>query len=137
MQTSLVAGSWTLRVAARIFTPAGQAFGILIINIDLTSAFAAIHSEIRPGDQVYVVNENGDYLLHPEQHREFGFEFGRPAHIQDDFPDAASMLMSFDKVAPRPPWVIQDRNGVQFGMGWETARLAGATRVSVVPNHVL
>ena len=42
----------TLRVAAPIFTQAGQVFGILVVNIDLMSAFAAVRAGVRAGERL-------------------------------------------------------------------------------------
>jgi PAS domain S-box-containing protein len=118
----------TLRTAAPIYTPDGQPFGIVIINVDMRRAFAAIRSNTRGGTQLYLVNEDGDYLLHPDPSREFGFELGKPARLQDDFPEFTGLLANED-TAPR---VMTDRAGARFGVGWESVRLAGGPRVGVI-----
>ena len=118
----------TLRTAVPIYTPDGKPFGIVIINVDLRQAFARIRSEMRGGIQIYVVNERGDYLLHPDPNREFGFEFGRPIRLQDDIPEFARLLADEDTA----PQVMMDRTGARFGVGWETMWLAGGPRVSVI-----
>ncbi len=119
----------TLRVAAPVFAPDASPFGILIVNVDMRSAFAGIRSAGRDG-AVYVVNERGDYLVHPDPKREFGFEFGRQFRVQDEFPEFANMLGRIDT----PPRVIRDRAGAAFGVGFESIRLAGGPRVSVIES---
>jgi len=79
----------TLRVATPIHRPDGTPFGIVVINVDMRPTFARVSSVIRAGGQVYVVNDRGDYLLHPDAAKAFAFEFGKSARWQDDFPDLA------------------------------------------------
>src|SRR5258708_8285254 len=80
------------------------------------------------GGQSYVVNDQGDYLVHPDPQREFGFEFAKPSRIQDDFPDLAGILARGD-TAPR---VIQDRAGRRFGIGVDMVRLAEGPKLAVI-----
>jgi PAS domain S-box-containing protein len=117
-----------LRVATPVHTPDGRPFGIIIINVDMRPAFDRIRSGAATGGHSYVVNDRGDYLVHPDPAREFGFERGMPLHIQDEFPDFAQILAS-DDAAPR---VIQDRAGKPFGIGLASVRLAEGPRVTVV-----
>jgi PAS domain S-box-containing protein len=117
-----------LRVATPVHRPDGRLFGILIVNVDMRPAFARIRSATPGGGRSYVVNDQGDYLVHPNPEREFGFEFGKPAHIQDDFPEFSKILATGD-TAPR---VVQDRAGARFGIAAQFLRLAEGPRVAVV-----
>ena len=117
----------TLRVAAPIIAPGGERFGILIVNIDMRPAFDQIRNAGREGD-LYVVNEQGDYLVHPDIRREFGFEHGTPFRIQDDFAEFKGLLGGDDST----PRVVKDRAGNAFGIGWNTVKLAGGPPITVV-----
>jgi CheY-like chemotaxis protein len=117
-----------LRVATPLHAPDGRPFGIVIINVDMRQAFAAIRSVERDGGHIYVVNDLGHYLVHPDRQREFGFEFGSPARVQDDFPEFAEILAR-DDTAPR---VVRDHAGARFGVGWETVRPAGGPSITVI-----
>ena len=117
----------TLRVAAPIVAPSGERFGIMIVNVDMRPAFDQLRNAGRGGD-LYVVNEAGDYLVHPDIKREFGFEHGTPFRIQDDLPEFKTLLGN-QETAPR---VVKDRAGNSFGIGWNTVRLAGGPPVTVV-----
>jgi PAS domain S-box-containing protein len=117
-----------LRVATPVHTPDGRPFGIVVISVDMRPALARIRSTPTKGGRSYVVNDQGDYLVHPDPNREFGFEFAKPLHIQDDFPEFSQILATGD-TAPR---VIQDRAGARFGIGVVTERLADGPRVFVI-----
>jgi PAS domain S-box-containing protein len=118
----------TVRVATPLFGPDDRPFGILIINFDLRPVFARIRSSARQGNHVYLVNESGDYLVHPDARREFGFALGSPARVQDDYPELAELLHS-DDTTPR---VIRNRAGDSFGMAWQALRLGGGPRVAAM-----
>jgi PAS domain S-box-containing protein len=117
-----------LRIATPVYAANGLPFGIVIINVDMRNAFAGIRSAASASDQSYVVNERGDYLVHADPSREFGFLFGKPNRVQDDFPEFAEMLPSEQTVSR----VVRDRAGERFGIGWESSRLAGGPRIIVI-----
>jgi PAS domain S-box-containing protein len=118
----------TFRTAAPIAGPDGTTLGIVVINVDLRPAIARLRNGVVGNTRVYVVNETGDYLVHPDRTREFGFERGKPDRIQDDFPDFAEFLLKPDA----QPQLVEDRSGQRFGIGWESVRLAGGPGVTVI-----
>ncbi|HWF95258.1 MAG TPA: PAS domain S-box protein [Xanthobacteraceae bacterium] len=117
-----------LRVATPLQKPDGTPFGMVIITIDLRPAFTRIRSAANDGVKIYLVNGRGDYLVHPDPAREFGFEIGMPSRVQDDYPD----IMPVPDPNDAAPQVMRDRAGTQFGVGWGTVRLADGPRVAVI-----
>ncbi|ABD87241.1 ATP-binding protein [Rhodopseudomonas palustris] len=117
-----------VRISSPIFAPDGQLFGLLIVNIDLRPAFATLKARAAPDTTIYVVNERGDYLAHPDSEREFGFEFGTPFRVQDDFPAAARALAEGDP----HPGLIEHRGGKRYGLAMASLRLGDGPPVSVV-----
>src|SRR5258706_12270283 len=111
-----------LHVAIPRLTPNGEPFGISVIDFDLGPKFDRIRAEGVRENQVFVTNAAGDYLLHPDRRREFGFESGAPARIQDDFPEFDEALAGG---AANDSGVWKDRSGVRYGVGWATVRPAG------------
>ena len=67
----------TLRIATPIFADDGKLFGIFMINVDMRRAFDRVRSSVLPGETIYVVNKQGDYLIHPDRSREFGALLGK------------------------------------------------------------
>jgi PAS domain S-box-containing protein len=118
----------TMRVATPIYTPEGSPFGIVIINVDLRGPFEALRNALKRPALAYIVSAHGDYLVHPDRTREFGFEFGKPARIQDDFSE-------FDQIAnaadPKPT-IVADRAGKRTLLIVRPAILAKYARVYAV-----
>lgn len=76
-----------LRVASPLRGAGNGNAGLVIINIDLRRAFARLRAVGGPDTDVYLVNEVGDFLIHPDSSRAFGFELGRPFRLKDQFSD--------------------------------------------------
>jgi signal transduction histidine kinase/HAMP domain-containing protein/ActR/RegA family two-component response regulator len=117
-----------VRVSSPLFAPDGKLFGMIVLNVDLRPAFKRIDESSNVDTDIYVVNDRGDYLVHPDESREFGFQFGRSFRIQDDFPGLASAIANG---APTTS-VLNDRNGKTFGIAVSSVKLSEGPRVSVV-----
>jgi PAS domain S-box-containing protein len=117
-----------IRAAAVIHAPDGQPFGIVAIDVDLRLAFARIRAAAPSDAIVYLVNERGDYLVHPDPSREFGFEFGKPQRLQNDFPSLAGILTGVAQ-APR---MVRGPSGEEFGIAAAPVRLAQGPLVTLV-----
>ena len=87
----------TIRASAPLYGSDGKAFAVLVINFDLRPALARVRANITGDGEIYIVNEAGDYLFHPDRSKEFGFDLGERHRIQDDFPHFAAMLTSDGK----------------------------------------
>jgi PAS domain S-box-containing protein len=125
----------TLRVAAPVFSPAGKPFGVVIINIDMRQAFARIRASARPGEQIYVVDTEGDYLVNPDPAREFGSLLGPKTDWQADFPYLAPAHLAERGTAQ----IVTDNAGRMGGAAVAPALLAGQQWVGIietVPNVV-
>jgi len=116
-----------VRASAPIHDGEGKPFGVVVINVDLRAIFERIRSQAGDG-MVYLVNEAGDYLLHPDRSREFGFEFAKPYRLRDDFPALAPVL-SIDLDDAR---LVRDRSGEEFGVAAAAVRLAQGPAVTLL-----
>jgi PAS domain S-box-containing protein len=116
-----------LRVSTPIHAPDGTVFAFVIINVDMREQFSRLRTT-DAAEQVFLVNERGDYLVHPDRGREFGFEFGRPQRIQDDFPGLADALAKNTATG----LLARDRHGTEFGIGLSAVKLAQGTSVTTV-----
>lgn|GEM_PF-7067072 len=74
----------TLRVATPLYD-GENVIGILIINMRLNELFARIAKNFSEVGDFYMVNKTGDYLIHPDKNKTFGFDLGKKFKIQDDY----------------------------------------------------
>jgi PAS domain S-box-containing protein len=126
----------TLRIATPIFADDGKLFGIFMINVDMRRAFDRVRSSVLPGETIYVVNKQGDYLIHPDRSREFGALLGKPNDWKADFPHLASQAGAIQGSAD----IVPDRAARPGGIALAPAVLAGVEWVGVIetaPNAVI
>lgn len=118
----------TLRVATPILAPDGKPFGIAVINVDMRPAFARVRASSRQGGAMYVVNEHGDYLVHPNSVREFGTQLDNQRRWQGDFPDLIASLRSEQGVTK----ITHDYAGRPIGAALAPAVLAGSEWIGII-----
>jgi PAS domain S-box-containing protein len=117
-----------MRVATPVRLSNGDVFGILVINVDLSSVFASIEGAAQSGRRVYVVDKDGNYLAHPDERREFGFLLGHPYRWQEDLPEFATALGTREGGAA----LVRNASGATIGAAMATVRLADGPPVAVI-----
>ena len=126
----------TLRIAAPIFAEDGKPFGIFMINVDMRRAFDRARSSVGRGENIYVVNKHGHYLIHPDRSQEFGWLLGKKADWKADFPHLASQAGATQGSAE----IVPDEAARSGGIALAPALLAGAEWVGVIetaPNAAI
>lgn len=82
-----------LRAATPVYGETGKVVGIVIINMDFGQKLERIEqSHSLTYLAFYIANDQGDYLLHPDQGKTFGFDLGTRYTIQEEFPHLAAMF---------------------------------------------
>ena len=125
----------TFRVAGALFGSNHQLYGIVVINISLREMFDRIRTSARPGEAVYAVGSNGDYLVHPDRTREFGSQLGTPTHWQNDFPYFAALTGSTRSATQ----VVTEADGKPSGAAIAPAILTASQWIGIIrfaPNAV-
>ncbi len=82
----------TVIVAVPVPGHRGENERLAVINVDLETLFDTMRRELPPDYRVYLANEWGDFLIHPDPGKTFGFERGQRFLVQDDFPRAATIV---------------------------------------------
>jgi len=126
----------TLRIAAPISADDGKPFGIFMINVDMRRAFDRARSSVGRGETIYVVNKQGDYLIHPDRSREFGSLLGKPNDWKADFPHLSSQAGATQGSAE----IVPDQAARPGGISLAPALLAGVEWVGVIettPNAAI
>lgn len=75
----------TVRAVAPVFGLDGKIFALVVINYDLRNIFRALDGNLPPYFQAYLLNGEGDFLIHREAPRSFGFERGQRWRWGDEF----------------------------------------------------
>jgi diguanylate cyclase (GGDEF)-like protein len=84
--THAAQGKPTLRLGTPIADARGTVVGVVVIDIDLAGMLRRLQSDLPSDYQVYLANEWGDFLVHPDPSKTFGFDRGRRVLMQDSFP---------------------------------------------------
>jgi PAS domain S-box-containing protein len=82
----------TLRAATPLYGPAGDLFAILVVNMDMGYAFRRARSFVAEEESLYIADEGGGFLLHPQPGRAFANERGESFQLTDAFPDQAPQI---------------------------------------------
>jgi len=109
-----------IRAATPVYTDDEEPFGVVVINRFVAPLFDEILQNLDEGQALYIANDRGDYLLHPDPARTFGFEFGTPSRIQDEFPALGGA--SADDTNDRRSVIEESAAGRQVAIGVYKAR---------------
>lgn len=82
----------TLQVATPVIRNDGITLGVIVINVELNSMFSILKSDLAHEYRLYLTNQDGHYLIHPNKSRAFGFDFGRKFLVQDNFKSIAKII---------------------------------------------
>lgn len=86
----------TVRAVAPVFGLDGKIFGLVVINYDLSRILRTMYGNLPGYSAAYLVNREGDFLLHPQESRRFSFERGQPWRWRDEFPGNATLSAGGD-----------------------------------------
>ncbi|WP_225034284.1 diguanylate cyclase domain-containing protein [Paraburkholderia sp. XV] len=78
-------GKPTLRVGTPVADARGGVVGVVVIDVDLASLLRLSQADLPADYQVYLANEWGDFLVHPDSSLTFGFDKGRRVFMQESF----------------------------------------------------
>lgn len=68
--------------------------GIVIITTHVGKELRDLQRLIlKSGSHVYITNDRGGYLLHPDKNKAYGFDLGKRYRIQEDFPLLAPLFL--------------------------------------------
>jgi len=82
----------TVTVSTPVFAQDGKRLGLIAINIDLNGLARLLKSNLPNAYQLFLSNQSGDFLIHPDPQKTFGFDRGKRILIQDTFKPVLSLL---------------------------------------------
>lgn len=83
-----------LRNATPVFNQKnGELAGLLVITVEVGQQLREIQQSIQDADSdIFITNDQGDFLLHPEISKSYGFDLGKRFRVQDSLPQAADLF---------------------------------------------
>jgi signal transduction histidine kinase len=75
----------TLRAGSPIYSSKGDVLAAVIINVDLEGFFSELRNIVAPGQKVFLVNEKGEYIFHPDKARILSSQTGNTHSFISDF----------------------------------------------------
>ncbi len=124
-----------MHVAVPVFAPDGRPFGLIVIDLDMRPILDRARASARSGEQIYVVDAQGQYLVHPDRTREFASDLPSSRSWESGFPYFAS-LTGTDRRATQ---AVPDETGHAGGAALVPAMLLGQQWIGIietVPNTV-
>jgi diguanylate cyclase (GGDEF)-like protein len=82
----------TLYASSPVVGPDNRPFGLVVVTVDVNRVFASLKADLPPYLRLFLPNEWGDYLVHPDASQAFGFDQGRRVQIQESFTDVQPLL---------------------------------------------
>jgi len=84
--------------AIPVFSDKGEKTGVLFLSFEADYFLNDIRNFQREGEEVFLINEEGYYLAHPNRGKEFAFVFGRDDNIYNDYPEISKeILLDYNK----------------------------------------
>ncbi|BFM17054.1 hypothetical protein R50073_32370 [Maricurvus nonylphenolicus] len=75
-----------MRVATPIYDPQdGTPFGIVIISTNFNAFIDSVREKALADVTFYLANSDGDFLVHPDKSKTFGFDLGQRYLMQEEF----------------------------------------------------
>lgn len=104
----------------------GTLSALLVINAEIGHVFQELQNNItNENNQIYITNDNGGYLLHPEPNKAYGFDLGRHYRIQEDIPKLATLYLPHN----------QDSHTVLLPEDTDGQNIINFTKIAFDPNR--
>lgn len=82
----------TLTISGPSDTEKAEISNLIVLNIDLNKLFKQLKADLPAQYEVYLSNEAGDILIHPDSSLTFGFDRGQRTLLQDYFANIGRLL---------------------------------------------
>ncbi|RDH84580.1 MAG: hypothetical protein DIZ80_03690 [endosymbiont of Galathealinum brachiosum] len=76
----------------------GEIEGLIVITAEVGFELREIQEKIQGKDnKIYITNDQGGYLLHPDSRKSYGFSMGKRYRIQEEFPQLSHLYLPDNK----------------------------------------
>ncbi|HJV62352.1 MAG TPA: GGDEF domain-containing protein [Albitalea sp.] len=81
-----------LHVSSPVVRDDGSVLGLVVVTVDAARLFGNLKGDLPAYLKLFLTNEWGDFLVHPDSSQTFGFDQGRRVLIQDTFAQVQPLL---------------------------------------------
>ncbi|WLQ16729.1 response regulator [Hahella aquimaris] len=74
-----------IRVSVPIYEEGGVLFGMVVINVEFAEILNELAADVASEYSTYLLNSDGDFLVHPDRNKVFGFDIGERYRWSDLF----------------------------------------------------
>lgn len=74
-----------LRATTPVYSKSGKYFGLIVININMNYVLKKVSNLFERNHILYLTNNTGDFIVHPDKSKIFGFDLGRRYQMQHEF----------------------------------------------------
>lgn len=103
----------TLRAASPLYVN-GKLFGIVIINTNLGQLFEELQRTKSPNENLFIFNNDAQFIIHPDESETFGFEFGKPANAYYWFPEIKKLDPRFNAISVKDSLAVKEKTVTEF-----------------------
>lgn len=84
-----------LRSATPVYSELDESVaGLIIVNAEIGPALRKIQADIQDESvNIFITNDHGGFLLHPEMRKAYGFDLGKRYRVQEDIPQLAPLYL--------------------------------------------
>lgn len=82
----------TVQLATPVVGDDGVTLGVVVISVDINGMFSLLATDLPGNYQLFLANRQGDFLIHPDPERTFGFDRGRRVLVSEEFPETRDLI---------------------------------------------
>ena len=86
----------TVTVSTPVTSSKGKMLGVIVISIDLNGLSRILKMNLPSAYQLYLCNQHGDFLIHPDDSQTFGFDRGKRILAQNTFKPVTALIHGND-----------------------------------------
>ena len=127
-----------LRAVIPIYSQPQKLFGFIVINLDFGRYLKQIEkSYLNRNETLYVMNQDGSYLIHPKSEKRYSLDLGYGYRIQEDFPRLADLFAPGNKAKDRTllPEEGNDKLLVFVKLYFDTSNLQRFLAIGLTQNY--
>jgi len=79
--------------ATPTFSESGEKTGVVFLSYEADNFLDDIRNSAREGEIIFLTNDEGDYIAHPQRKKEFASIFGREGNVYSDYPGISKRIL--------------------------------------------